>query len=920
MLALCGTVSATDDVNGGDPGGVGDVELPETPVDETSNEPSEELVDPVITYQLNFPEYPDDSGLNPTITVKDDQGNLIEFVHNPIAKQISFDYPGVTEGTTFNISVKVPGYEVLEKNVQVSRNPYNPSDPNFYANVVFDMVATPNYRLGREVTKKADHLLNLNVANPENILCITSAGLTYLNNTTTEDCLEGILNGTNGKITYGQGNLLTLRKTRVDPTNFAFILKNGNNLTVAYYDQNGNLVYHGTISANMTNTQWNTFVSKFGQDDAFPYISLANAWAAGLPSDTLRQASYHGHLCLGTISGQAMIQTLLKYYPPGDLVGGVQEETSYRVLGVPGNSDDDAYMYTLDLTSGKRAYVGYATAEDNTLTGFIKWCAATNSGTLIIMRFNEDAVLALYGKTRSEVYSSISNELAFNTWLINQLKNNPKSLVEMVGSYTGLTEADYNYLAGGLDSRNPVAYAHGLDMEYIRGKIDEGSLIPLVPANNPAPEIGNLTDEQIKQIGIDAANRAIELFAAEGINLEKDNYNLTVFTSAGYVRLNGQTTDMAWDGIYRILGSRLSRATLLPVHNAIYNPLWFQFTYEDQKNKTVKTKTLYYNPETGEFTVKNAAACNIADVVLYDPPYDALMAWLWHNHVCRGSSPGYLITNYIYDNYPTSEDESYIFVGTSISCRDDIYQYLMGISPGLGTYYSQRMTRNSSGSSIGILIKWNEKLGVGEAIIIDWTGPTFAGGSNSYEEYIRLYKGDYSSPNLISAPVITTFERLITKEDLQKILSGGDDSGNALVYVRGLPIRSLSDIIQPNDGSQDGNQNNNQGGNVPGGSADGNQGGNSLIPGSDSGSGTGFPGASVGDRGPAVNAASQVQVTSQASEPTVGESGSAHQVSKKAPESEEEGINTLWVAVGAVLIGSLVALGFFKGTILGMLK
>jgi len=914
MLALCGTVSATEDVNEGDSGGV-DPDLPDVPeeTDTGSEDDSAEdsqLVDPIIGVEVNY-EYPDDSEIIPSITVTDSEGNLIDFEktynHAHAAYEISFVYPDVTEGTVFKIKVSAPGYQTQEKEVSVNTNPDNPDDPNFYGNVEFDLQATPNYRLGREVIRKANQLLNLTNADPENILCITSAGLTYLNNTTTEDCLEGILNGSNGKITYGQGNLLTLRKTRVDPTNFAFILRNGSNMTVAYYDQNGNLVYHGTISANMTSAQWNTFVSKFGQDDAFPYVSLANAWAVGLPSDTLRQAAYHGHLCLGTISGQAMIQTLLKYYPPGDLVGGVQEETSYRVLGVPGNSDDDAYMYTLDLTSGKRAYVGYATNGDDTLTGFIKWCATTNTGTLILMRFDEDAVLALYGKSRSEVYSSISNELAFNAWLVDRLVNNPESLVQIVGAYTGLTEEDYNYLAGGLDSRNPVADAHGLDMEYIQGKIDAGNLVPAVPAANPDPTIGTLTDEQMKQIGKDAVDKAREIFAALGITLEKDDSNLTVFTSAGYVRLNGQTTDMTWDGIFEELGSRLSRATLLPVHSAIYGDLWFQFTLEDQINKTVLSKTLIYDPETGEFTVQDGAKCNIADVVLYDPPYDALMGWLWHNHVCGGSSPGYLITDYIYENYPTSEDESYMFVGTSISCRDDIYQYLMGISPGLGTYFSQRMTRDSTGSSIGILIRWNEKLGIGEAIIIDWTNPVFAPGSNSYEEYIKLYKGDYSSPNLLSAPQIITFERLITREDLQKILSGGDASGNALAYVRGLPVRNLSDLIPANNGSQDGNQS---------GNTDGNQNGSSLVPGSQSGSGTGLPGSSVGDLGPSVNAASQVSTETGES----GETGSSHEVSKVTPESEESGINTLWIAVGAILIGSLVALGFFKGTILGMLK
>src|SRR5690606_21040627 len=92
----------------------------------------------------------------------------------------------------------------------------------------FSLEATAAYKLGREVTKKADQLLNF--ATADDVLCITTAGVTMLNNETSEDCVEGILNVTNGKITYGKGNLLILRKTSVDPVDFAFIIKKGSTL------------------------------------------------------------------------------------------------------------------------------------------------------------------------------------------------------------------------------------------------------------------------------------------------------------------------------------------------------------------------------------------------------------------------------------------------------------------------------------------------------------------------------------------------------------------------------------------------------------------------------------------------------------------------------------------------------------------
>ena len=73
---------------------------------------------------------------------------------------------------------------------------------------------------------------------------------------------------------------------------------------------------------------------------------------------------------------------------------------------------------------------------------------------------------------------------------------------------------------------------------------------------------GTLTYDDLRNIGRLAAEKAIELFRAIGITLERDDYQLFVLTSAGYVRLNGQDTSPVWDGIYDVLGSRLSRKTL----------------------------------------------------------------------------------------------------------------------------------------------------------------------------------------------------------------------------------------------------------------------------------------------------------------------------------------------------------------------
>ena len=871
-LILCGAVSATDSSTTGGEDNLSDV---------NASEP----VDPILWVDVGY-EYADDK-INPEIAVTDSNNDSVTFdktKYSDTLYKLNFTYAGVTNGTMFNVMVSAPGYITQKKQVTVYQAG---TDPDFVGNLNFGMKATENYKLGREVTAAADNLLHF--ATADDVLCITTAGLTYRNGTTTEDCLEGILNGSHGEISYGQGNLLTFNSIRTDPVDFCFIVRNGSELTAAFF-KNGTLVpaYFGTFSA-IDQTLWDSTIKPTLGDNAFGYVSIANAWKENLSTDILRQAAYHGHVCLGTISGQAMVSLLLKYFPPG-VYGddGELEATSYRAIGVPGNSDDDAFSYSLDLTPGKRSYVGYFTEEDS-VVGFIRWCASTNRGTLIIMKFNEDVVTQLFKQeTGITAYSGIAAELKFNAWLINKLENDPDSLVEIILVYENITPEVHNNLTGGVDSKNVVTDALGLDMDYILGLGLTNVADQRVATDY---ETGNLTPEQIKQIGIDAANMAIALFAADGITLEMDSSKLSVFTSAGYVRVNGQVVDMTMDGIYQILGSRLSRATLLPVHNARYNQLYFQFSFESA-NGTVITKTIYYDPESGNLTAKNESACNIEQVILYDPPYDALMAWLWHNHVCGGSAPGYYITNYIYENFPIGENESYAYIGTSISCRDDIYSYLLGISPGEGSYLSQRMTTDSTGKTIGILSIYDSETDTTRIIVIEYNGPKFKEGSNMYEEWIKIYKGDYSSENLLSAPSLNILQDTYTNGHTTWNNLGS--SSNSISDAMGLPNYSKADVIRM--------RSSNTGGITSG---------TGLIS-SSNGSGTSLLGLSNGSNVSSVNV-SAATVTNSTTSSVGAQPGDAkaYEVTQAGAEGSEGTPWGLYAVVGVIAVLALGGVGFF---------
>ncbi|BDZ68105.1 FmdE family protein [Methanobacterium ferruginis] len=296
-VILCGAASAADSSITGGEGNISDVN-------------ASEEVDPVLWVTVDY-EYDDDE-INPEITVTDSNNDNVAFdktKYSDTLYKLNFTYNGVTNGTLFNVLVRAPGYAAQTKQIAVQQEG---TDPEFIGGATFNMEATENYKLGREVTAAADQLLDF--AGADDVLCITTAGLAYRNGTTTEDCLEGVLNGSHGEISYGQGNLLTFQSTRTDPVDFCFIVRNGSELTAAYF-KNGELTtsYLGTFSA-IDQTLWDNTISPTFTN-AFGYVSLANAWQEGLSTDILRQAAYHGHVCLGTLSGQAMISLLLKYYP-----------------------------------------------------------------------------------------------------------------------------------------------------------------------------------------------------------------------------------------------------------------------------------------------------------------------------------------------------------------------------------------------------------------------------------------------------------------------------------------------------------------------------------------------------------------------------------------------------------------------------
>ena len=117
----------------------------------------------------------------------------------------------------------------------------------------------------------------------------------------------------------------------------------------------------------MSHSQWNTLCRAIGSENAFSFASLANGWVDGVTYDVLQEAAFHGHICEGTLGGYTITKALLQYYPPVQETASANQSpgdiTSYKILGIPGDSSNDAVIFFLDATAGKGAYFGFNTTS-----------------------------------------------------------------------------------------------------------------------------------------------------------------------------------------------------------------------------------------------------------------------------------------------------------------------------------------------------------------------------------------------------------------------------------------------------------------------------------------------------------------------------------------------------------------------------
>ncbi|HIE31043.1 MAG TPA: hypothetical protein EYP67_01500, partial [Methanosarcinales archaeon] len=232
--------------------------------------------------------------------------------------------------------------------------------------------------------------------------------------------------------------------------------------------------------------------------------------------------------------------------------------------------------------------------------------------------------------------------------------------------------------------------------------------------------------------------------AMSTLGVTRETPGLCVLTDAGYAIVDGNTTECCIRTIERITGCSISDGSLLPVHRSVDKPLWFVIFDNETKD------CVYAVYENGAFTAtkvnidgENATTSDgwnamktalgsdafsiitIANAWSYGAPDNFLKCSEFHNHICPGLSSGYLIAEYIGENYPLGAGESYTWIGCPNWCKEDAIQVLLDLTPGKKSLVVKQRPGElfvKEKPFAGILIIWNDttKLGRGVAFQYDW--------------------------------------------------------------------------------------------------------------------------------------------------------------------------------------------------------
>lgn len=680
------------------------------------------------------------------------------------------------------------------------------------------------YIVGQQVTQQALANTQLNLQSSDRNLLITTAGTAQLNEQTTENSVQAIVDTTNSlshgqNITYGSGNLLTINEPN-GPLEYTFVSLTGSTLMAKKYSvsQTGTISSSSTVNigTSQSNAQFQAAISALGSN-GFDLANIANLWAAGAPADLLAETYTTGSINPGTIANYAMTRTFALTYPSG----------SNYVITNAGGSDDDALMYgpfgfneilfsTSSGTPGETAFINYKTINN------------ARSGVLTLMKQND-----LTSQFGNPVVAGTISEIQYNLYLLSTLKTNAASLFT-VEALKSVNEADITYLW----YDDSIGYGHGIDKSYIAGLSDASitwntAVVPITDYGTMF-SLGQQAFQNALSSGLFTANdlaagNVAVVLAPYYVNL-LNKYSLVGFidgiVSAGQVALaNAHLSALGFtiDNILQIrnpwtwgsnTGSSMVAVFLKTDATSASNYL---NTHEITSLMISAVKiTTSLNTTTGNFAATTtpitdvspssiAASGKVNSIFI---PAVAGIGYAWaanapYNYVrtigrvgCICSTKEYDLSSYLQGQYPLLGFDQYLLFALT-SAGETNRQISgrtagLGVSPSQGTYYA--MQGSDSAYPI-ILIVWNGVTNTGKAMLIQYSDAAITNAmkteyaafaqENSLFWHLDQVWNENGQNKGILASVITVAKAVTIDQNFLNYLTaaGGDPIQKMLAYV-----------------------------------------------------------------------------------------------------------------------------------------
>ena len=211
--------------------------------------------------------------------------------------------------------------------------------------------------------------------------------------------------------------------------------------------------------------------------------------------------------------------------------------------------------------------------------------------------------------------------------------------------------------------------------------------------------------------------------------------DICVLTNANYVRLQGTTTEAYVDIIasktgcsvgkrnFLFVNLRVQQGLLICLLNATTNQLYV-IRYDGEKvrseqimmsEKKMRERGYLRTIGQGILGADGFSVATILGAWKIGAPYDLLKAGELHSHICPGTIMGYLTSKAILEHYALEDGEDYFLIGSPNECKEDVFQVMLGITPGSGKLAIKHLgegqvEKNEKYKLMGILLRWSPEL------------------------------------------------------------------------------------------------------------------------------------------------------------------------------------------------------------------